>query len=122
MLNLKEFSIINKTRAVEGFKTYENIPMSFWGNALAGEVGELCNMIKKQDRVAFGGIDGGSTKTAANISKEDLAEEVGGIFIYLDLYCSLNGIDLEEAIIKTFNSKSEKYGMKQFIPVEGGGL
>jgi NTP pyrophosphatase (non-canonical NTP hydrolase) len=44
-----------------------------------------------------------------------LKEEIGGIAIYLDLLASLLDIDLEEAIIDTFNSKSKKHGFKQFI-------
>lgn len=112
-LNLDRFSELNRNRAAEGFKTYKNVPITYWTTALAGEVGELCNMIKKQERVARGGIDGGSSYTAASLTPEDLKEEIGGIFIYLDLLSGLLGIDLTDAIIHTFNSKSEKYGFAQ---------
>jgi NTP pyrophosphatase (non-canonical NTP hydrolase) len=115
IFNLHNFSHINRERAAEGFKTYKNVPITYWTTALAGEVGELCNMIKKIERVAHGGIDGGSTHTAATLSKEDLKEEIGGIAIYLDLLAGLLDIDLEEAIVETFNSKSEKYGFKQLL-------
>lgn len=112
-LDLDKFSDLNRNRAAEGFKTYKNVPITYWTTALAGEVGELCNMIKKQERVAHGGIDGGSSYTAASLTPEDLKEEIGGIFIYLDLISGLLGIDLTDAIIHTFNSKSEKYGFAQ---------
>lgn len=112
-LNLNRFSELNRNRAAEGFKTYKNVPITYWTTAIAGEVGELCNMIKKQERVAHGGIDGGSSYTAASLTPEDLKEEIGGIFIYLDLLSGLLGIDLTDAIIHTFNSKSEKYGFAQ---------
>lgn len=116
-LDLDKFSDLNRNRAAEGFKTYKNVPITYWTTALAGEVGELCNMIKKQERVAHGGIDGGSSYTAASLTPEDLKEEIGGIFIYLDLLSGLLGIDLTDAIIHTFNSKSEKYGFAQkYIP------
>jgi NTP pyrophosphatase (non-canonical NTP hydrolase) len=72
-------------------------------------------MIKKMQRVEMGGFDGGSSYTAKDISKEMLKEEIGGIAIYLDLLASLLNIDLEEAIIDTFNNKSEKYGFEQFV-------
>ena len=117
-LDLQKFREINTQRAVEGFKCYQNVPITFWTTALAGEIGELCNMIKKLERVAHGGIDGGSSYTAATIDKEMLEDEIGGIFIYLDLLASLQGISLEEAIIKTFNAKSQKYGMSQLYPTE----
>lgn len=114
-LDLAAMRPVNVQRATEGFKCYDNQPLTYWTTALAGEVGELCNMIKKMQRAERGGIDGGSSYTAKDISKEMLKEEIGGIAIYLDLLASLLDISLEEAIIDTFNSKSEKYGFKQFI-------
>ena len=112
-LDLAAFRPINVQRATEGFKCYDNQPLTYWTTALAGEVGELCNMIKKIQRVERGGVDGGSSYTAKDITKEMLKEEIGGIAIYLDLLASLLNISLEEAIVDTFNSKSEKYGFKE---------
>lgn len=112
-LDLAAFRPINVQRATEGFKCYDNQPLTYWTTALAGELGELCNMIKKMQRVERGGVDGGSSYTAKDITKEMLKEEIGGIAIYLDLLASLLNISLEEAIVDTFNSKSEKYGFKE---------
>lgn len=114
-LDLSTFRPLNVQRAKDGFKCYDNQPLTYWTTALAGEVGELCNMIKKLQRVEKGGVDGGSSYTAKDINKEMLKEEIGGIAIYLDLMASLLDIDLEEAIIDTFNSKSKKYGFEQFV-------
>lgn len=114
-LDLASFRPLNVQRATEGFKCYDNQPLTYWTTALAGEVGELCNMIKKMQRVERGGIDGGSSYTAKDINKEMLKEEIGGIAIYLDLLASLLDISLEDAIIDTFNSKSAKYNFKQFV-------
>jgi NTP pyrophosphatase (non-canonical NTP hydrolase) len=119
-LDLSALRPLNVQRATEGFKCYDNQPLTYWTTALAGEVGELCNMIKKMQRVERGGMDGGSSYTAKDITKEMLKEEIGGIVIYLDLLASLLEIDLEEAIIDTFNSKSAKYGFKQFIELSSG--
>ena len=116
-LDLAALRPINVQRATESFKCYDNQPLTYWTTALAGEVGELCNMIKKIQRVERGGVDGGSSYTAKDITKEMLKEEIGGIAIYLDLLASLLDISLEEAIIETFNSKSEKYGFKEKIVV-----
>ena len=117
-LDLAAMRPVNVQRAKEGFKCYDNQPLTYWTTALAGEVGELCNMIKKIQRVERGGLDGGSSYTAKDISKEMLKEEIGGIAIYLDLLASLLDISLEEAIIDTFNSKSDKYGFSQRIATE----
>ena len=114
-LDLSTLRPLNVQRAIEGFRCYDNQPLTYWTTALAGEVGELCNMIKKLQRVEKGGVDGGSSYSAKDISPEMLKEEIGGIAIYLDLLASLLGISLEEAIIDTFNSKSEKQGFSQMI-------
>lgn len=109
--DLKRFRALSIERAEKGFKTYKNVPITFWTTALAGELGELCNMIKKIERVNNGGIDVGSSYTAATITPEMIKEEFGGIFIYLDLLASLMGVNLEEAIIETFNEKSVKHNL-----------
>jgi len=114
-LDLKELREKSVLRAIECFKTYKNVPITYWTTAIAGEVGEVCNMIKKIERVDHGGIDAGSSYTAASITPDMLKEEIGGIAIYLDLLASLLGISLEDAIIHTFNSKSEKYGFPYFL-------
>ncbi len=114
-LDLAALRPVNVQRAKESFKCYDNQPLSYWTTALAGEVGELCNMIKKMQRVERGGLDGGSSYSAKDITRDMLKEEIGGIAIYLDLLASLLEIDLEEAVIHTFNSKSAKYGFKEFI-------
>ncbi len=114
-LDLAALRPVNVQRAKDGFKCYDNQPLTYWTTALAGEVGELCNMIKKMQRVEKGGMDGGSSYSAKDITKEMLKEEIGGIAIYLDLLASLMDISLEEAIIDTFNSKSDKYGFNQKI-------
>src|ERR1700677_897525 len=115
-LDISVFSKLSAERAETGFKTYRNVPILYWTTALCGEAGELCNMIKKIERVRYGGIDGGSTYTAADLEKADIAEEIGGVFIYLNLLSSLLEIDMEEAIIKTFHDKSKKYRFAQFYP------
>lgn len=121
-LDLSTFRPLNVQRAKDGFKCYDNQPLTYWTTALAGEVGELCNMIKKLQRAEKGGVDGGSSYTAKDINKEMLKEEIGGIAIYLDLMASLLDIDLEEAIMDTFNSKSAKYGFEQFVTPLPGNL
>jgi NTP pyrophosphatase (non-canonical NTP hydrolase) len=115
-LDIALFSKLSADRAETGFKTYRNVPILYWTTAICGEAGELCNMIKKIERVRYGGIDGGSSYTAADLEKSDIAEEIGGVFIYLNLLSSLLEIDMEAAIIKTFNDKSKKYGFSQFYP------
>lgn len=79
-----------------------------WACAMAGEAGEACNVAKKLSRQ-----DGGFDRKHENITADDLAEECADVFIYLDLLCARAGVDLEQAIIKKFNSVSEKYNFPQ---------
>lgn len=66
-----------------------------YGCALAGEVGELCNYLKK-------------VKRGSNIAISEIAKECADVFIYLDLLCARLDIDLEEEIISKFNEVSDR--------------
>lgn len=74
-----------------------------WGCALAGETGELCNMLKKIRR-------------GENVDLKEVAHEIGDVFAYLDLVAASLGIDLEKAIIDKWNVVSERRGWHERIP------
>lgn len=85
------------------------LSLSFYGNALAGETGEACNIIKKIERHnlgLIGGLDPGDIKTEAM-----LAAELADIVMYVDLIAKETGVDLEAALVSKFNWTSDKYGM-----------
>lgn len=69
-----------------------------WGCAIAGEVGEVCNKIKKRRR-------GRSTDV---ITTEDIAEELADVVIYADLIARELGVDLGEAVRRKFNKTSRE--------------
>jgi NTP pyrophosphatase (non-canonical NTP hydrolase) len=69
-----------------------------WACALAGEVGELCNLIKKE----FRGID--------EVPREAIENEIADIQIYLDLLAARYGIDLGAVVVRKFNEVSVKRG------------
>lgn len=79
-----------------------------WSNAVAGEVGELCNVVKKLRRDDMG------TKGTQDPSRPQLmamlADEMADVFLYLDLLSEFYDIDLPRAIIRKFNSVSEREG------------
>ena len=64
---------------------------------MAGEVGELCNLLKKIRR-------------GEDIDPEDVEMEMADVAIYLDLVAHHAGIDLGEAIRHKFNRDSVKRG------------
>jgi len=93
----------NRQRHVEWTKG-NDIPLSFRGLELAGEVGEACNELKKLDRFRMGMVGG----------KEDiqgLREELADVLICVDLIAMDLDIDLGDALKAKFNKTSEKYGL-----------
>lgn len=81
------------------------LPMSreFAAIELAGEVGEVCNIVKKFSRAAHG-IAGGREDYAA------LCDELADVVICTDLLAMRFGIDLAAAVVRKFNATSEKHG------------
>ncbi len=65
--------------------------MQYWCLALAGEIGELCNLVKKEirDRVTL---------------REQISEEMADILIYLCMLANSMEVDLE----KEYYRKQEK--------------
>ncbi len=87
----------------------EQVPdLSFRGNELAGETGEVCNVIKKLERERHGW-------RGTRDTKEHLAEELADVVISADLIAIAAGIDLNEAVEKKFNDTSEKVGLPHRI-------
>lgn len=100
---LKELRKVNEIRSLQGFGmrlTDWNLPT--WGNAVAGEVGEMCNIIKKINR--------GDFNYNPEKAKELLKSEIADIIIYLDLLACRENINLEEAIVSKFNEVSDRRG------------
>lgn len=82
----------------------EQIPdLSFRGNELAGETGEVCNVIKKLERARQGWR--GSRDTV-----EHLAEELADVVICADLIGIAAGIDLERAVVESSTLRRSKLG------------
>lgn len=106
---LTRFRNVNVARADRDFKNY-SLPSStlFFAVGMAGEMGELLNLVKKLERKAHGGPDVGNSIKAGEINIHHLEEEIGGVLTYLDLLASRYSISLEEALTKTFNKVSDK--------------
>jgi len=83
--------------------------LSAWSNAVAGEVGESANIIKKIER-------GDLTLDEA---RDTLAAELADIATYLDILAKQAGIDLGRAIITKFNTVSTRIGSPVRIKEDG---
>ena len=86
-----------------------------WGNAFAGEAGELCNVLKKILRHDHAIEQAVTDRTPADREAllEHAAQEIGDSFLYLDLVCQRLGLDMYTCIRDTFNRVSEREGFPQ---------
>lgn len=101
-LNLARFSRINEQRCFESFHPLESWSPTDWACALAGEVGELCNLLKKRHR-------------GEDIAQEDIADEMGDVLAYLDLLATRCGINLSLATVRKFNAVSARVGSERVM-------
>lgn len=97
-LTFENLRIANAERQKE-YPTKVPFDTKYWALALAGEVGELCNFIKKQDR------DGKDYSL-------EIRKEIADIQTYLDLLANHIGVDLGQATIDKFNEVSGRIGSK----------
>lgn len=100
-LTFSEIRRANVVRNPMAFPQCNDWNPADWCTALAGEVGEFANIIKKIRR------DGPTPELRAALKKE-----AADVFAYLDLACAQQEIDLGEAIVDKFNEVSAKRGCR----------
>lgn len=81
---------------------------AFHAVELAGETGELCNIIKKRLRERLG-------LRGSRASTDQLIGEFGDVLIVLSLLANACNIDLKVAARHAFNKKSREIGFEIFI-------
>lgn len=96
-------------KAIDGQPPGFDWSLSDWATALAGELGEACDLIKKVHR-------GDKTLDEA---RPDLAKELADIQTYLDILAHRAGINLGEATMAKFNEVSLRVGSEVRIDCEG---
>lgn len=109
-MNLDEFDRLNRERSESpsGFNhKLESWTLSEWFTATMGELGEAANVCKKLNRYRDG--INGNTETEAALRLK-LGSELADTFIYLSLLAQAAGINLSEAVKRTFNAKSDQIG------------
>lgn len=80
-----------------------------WMVATFGELGEAANVMKKVRRGDF----------SLNEARDKLAQEFSDVVIYMDLMASEMGINLGEAVLKTFNAKSTQLELSLYLTEDG---
>ena len=120
-LTIRQFSKLNVTRALhwhqDGLDSWSPLE---WGGALAGEVGELCNVLKKILRHDKGiqqlAVEQGKPYENPHVRAELLlaaAKEIADSYTYLDLTAARLGIDVQTCVVMKFNEISEREGLPQ---------
>jgi NTP pyrophosphatase (non-canonical NTP hydrolase) len=102
-LDLLTLRKANVKRCVTSFKhNLEEWSEMEWGCAAAGEIGELCNLLKKRKR-------------GEAIPLKEVLDEIVDVIIYLDLLAALLGVHLSGPIREKFNETSIKRGSDIFL-------
>lgn len=81
--------------------------LAFRGLELAGEIGELCNVLKKIERIRRG-VAGSKPEELPGLMAH-VKEELGDAIICVDLIAMDLGIELTEAVPEKFDKTSIKY-------------
>lgn len=79
------------------YKSCLDWSLADWSNALAGETGEMCNLVKKIRR-------------GDDIDVKEVGKELADIIIYADIIASQLGLNLSDCIIQKFNEVSDRVG------------
>lgn len=111
MFDLYDFErmVIRRTEAPNGYDhPVESWSLSDWMTALAGEVGEAANVIKKMNR-ARDGIINRKGETPSDLF-DSLRSELADVFIYLILLAHRACIDLPKAVNHKFYQTSREIG------------
>lgn len=117
-LTLKKLTDVNYKRCRKWHKSEDlsDWSISDWACAMAGEAGEVCNAVKKLNRLR----DNLPSKNEPNRqissyeeAKSKIGEEIADTVLYLNLLAIRLGLDFETEIINKFNSVSKKYGFSE---------
>lgn len=109
-MDLDEFSAMNRRRSEspKGFNhPLDSWSLSDWMTAVAGEIGEAANIVKKLNRVRDG--IPGNRETEAEL-QESLGDEIADAIIYCDLLAQRAGFKTSEIVQRKFNRTSAKIG------------
>lgn len=114
-LHLSDLSLINRVRARRWHKDFGPGKGDWngadWSNAMAGEMGEAANVVKKIRRAETGHPGANDPDTVTLVMQ--LGEELADVVIYADLLASYYGLDLGTEIVNKFNKVSDREGFPE---------
>lgn len=110
MLSFDELRRENVARCEESYHPLDEWSPTDWATALAGEVGEACNFIKKIRRLQSDPCVLPEESDAMFVLLENVEEELADVVIYADLLAARLHIDLGLAVKRKFNVVSGRIG------------
>lgn len=123
MTSFEELRRVNTARCQRwhpGFPDDEAWTISDWSNALAGEVGEAANVVKKIRRVDLGTLSPNSREGNREALLANLGEELADAVIYADLLAAKAHIDLARRVRTKFNGVSIREGWPERLEERRG--
>lgn len=115
-LDFSTFRHANVMRCVESFHPIASWSPTDWANAMAGECGEACNIVKKIRRLqTYGDVLPHSTPGYVQL-RIALAKELADTVTYADLLAARLGINLGMAVANKFNEVSDRVGSNIKLP------
>src|SRR3990167_10492829 len=97
-LTFSQLKKANKKRQGDIYGVCKNWNHLHFTMAVTGELGELCNILKKVERGSY----------TMEEKKQEIADELADIQIYLDNLATSLGVDLGTATRSKFNSRSKE--------------
>lgn len=111
-LTFEDFQALNARRCNEAFRHgVHDWPIQNWALAIAGEAGELCNIVKKIVRGDF----------ALSDKRVEMLDELADIITYCDLAITRLGGHTDLVLMRKFEIVSQRYGWSRAAPVDGEG-
>jgi NTP pyrophosphatase (non-canonical NTP hydrolase) len=105
-LSFYDFQAMNLRRCRAVFFHEKDWTPNDWALAVAGEVGELCNLLKKIKRGDF----------LLGDQRQNVLRECADVFCYLDLLMSSLDADTGAEVLKKFDEVSDRYNYKRKEP------
>jgi len=109
-----EIRHLNQERCDRWHNNKDDWTLGDWGNALAGEVGELCNVVKKIRRHEINASVKYNTPELFALL-DSFSEEVADVLLYLDLLCWKVGIGPDH-LLEILKSKFNEVSMANEWP------
>lgn len=109
-LTFDEFQSMNMERNRRAFPMCAEWSLNDWAVALAGEVGELCNLLKKDRRGLATDERFLLEGPCQELARENVLKELADVIIYADLMISLLSGSTGEELLSKFTEVSQRIG------------